>query len=372
MPKALTVFNVFGAEYTEDGRLRTAGAPFRVIGNPGGMLPDFVTHGPKVDTDAKGTISKSDYARCIPASDKRHMNWIWSNCEAHAPFVDETTSLYREFGKYQGKTVLLTLCGPSAAGLEERLAPYRDHPDFYVATLNLSAKAVKDPDFFCCFEQLCPIDYFEHLDPSKTTALTTPMQGSPVPHQAKMAEMWGGRNIYYSYMGDMRQPTDERWDCLPILFSAMHTAIAALQALYHMGFSNILLVGADYSMSNPLFAPDKPVIMEADWYFDGSKYNIGGSGMGRCYYDGAQLQLFECIRHKPHAPVHVAATDQLITHMRCTEVCMDLIHGAGVNIKNCSGQGILHYNNANLEDELGRCLKPLGGSDSAPSLTWQP
>lgn len=358
----LKLNNVFGGEFTEDGRLRLATAPFWVIGSPGGMLPEFTTWGPKhpgqKQHSAVPEISKADYARCIEPVDKRHMNWIWSNCAQHAPFVNEQTSLFNQFGKYRGKTVLLVLCGPSAANMDEKLAPYRDHPDFYVATLNLSAKAVKDPDFFCCFEQLCPADYFDHLDPEKTMALTTPMQGSPLPHQGRLAEKWGGRNVFYSYMGDMRQPLDERWEGLPLLFSALHTAIAAMQALYHMGFSNILLAGADYSMANPTFCHDKPVIGEADWYFDGSKYNINGSGMGRCYYDGAPLRLFWGIDKS-----QCCATDQLITYMRCTEVCMQIIHESGVNIHNCSGQGILNAHTMPLDEALGNYLRPLDPPD---------
>lgn len=363
----LTLLNVFGVEYTEDGRARISGAPFRVIGNPGGCLPIFTTHGPKLPGDVGPSISKTDYARCLDGADKRIMNWIWGNCEQHAPFVNEQTSLFSQFGKHHGKTVLLVLPGPSSRGINERLAPYRDHPDFHVATLNYSAHAVKDPDYFCCFEQLCPADYFQHLDPERTTALTTPMQGSPEPHKGKLAEMWGGRNIYYSYMGDMRQPTDPRWDGLPLLFSALHTTIAALQALYHLGYSNILLMGADYSMAEPTFAHDAPVIDTAVWYFDGTEYNSKGSGMGRCYYDRHPLRPFFGIGGD-----QCAATDQLITYMRCTEVCMQIIHEAGVNIRNCSGKGILDYNVADLEETLGACLRPvespLLGDDESASM----
>ncbi len=351
----LNLVNIFGAEMTEDGRMRIASAPFRMIGASGGTLPVFTECGPKAEGEVGPEISKADYARCISPADKRTMNWIWGNCETHAPFVNKQTSLTTQFGKYYGKTLVFVLCGPSAAGIDERIAPYRDHPDFYVATLNLSAKAVTNPDFHCCFEQLCPVDYYEHLDPEKTTLLTTPMAGSPMPHKSKLAEMWGGRNVFYSYMGDMRQPTDERWESLPLLFSALHTAIPSLQAFYHMGFTNILIVGADYSMANPKFDTAFPgQILEADWYFDGSMYRADKGNMGKCYYNGARLLALNGVNGDM-----CAAPEMLVAHCECTRVCMEILEEAGINVCNCSEQGILDVNVANLESELDRVLAPM-------------
>ena len=349
--KFITALQVFGAQIAENGAARVATAPFKVISSDGlNNIPIFSHCG----TGCLGDIGKLDYSRMIPPADKRVMAWIDANANHHAPFVNEATSLKTQYGKHHGKTCLLVLCGPSAAGIAERIAPYRDHPDFKVATLNLSSKAVPDCDYFCNFEQLIPRDYFEHLDPERTTLLTCPMAGNPPPHQGYLASKWGGRNVYYSYMGDMRQPTDPRWDSLPLLFSALHTGVAALQAIYHMGFSNVLLVGADYSMANPSMDPRNPcAVLEADWYFDGTKYQADGGNMGKSYYNGQPLALAKGIDGKT-----VALLPMLHKHMLCTAAAMEVMHEAGVNVRNCSGQGILDYNTHNLEDSLAELLKP--------------
>lgn len=347
--KSVTALQVFGAQITENGAARVMTAPFKVISSDGlSNLPVFSHCG----TGCPGEISKVDYARMIPPQDKRVMAWIDANCNHHAPFVSEATSFKQQYAKYHGKTALLVLCGPSAANIAERIKPWRDHPDFYVATLNLSAKAVPDCDFYCNFEQLIPRDYFDHLDPEKTTLLTCPMAGSPPPDEGHLARKWGGRNVYYSYMGDMRQPLDPRWDNLPLLFSALHTGIAALQALYHMGFSNVLLTGADYSMSNPQMDSRNPgMVLEADWYFDGTKYRADENNMGKCYYNGQVLALAKGVDGRT-----VATLPMLHKHALCTAATMEVMHEAGVNVLNCSGQGILGYNTANLEETLDKVL----------------
>lgn len=291
---------------------------------------------------------KHDYAQLIPNDDPRVKYVIAQNGEAHAPFVNSLNTQTALWGKSKGKTALLVLAGPSAAGIADRIAPYRDNPNFKVFTLNKSAHAVPDADYFFCYEQLCPPDYFAHLDPERTTLLTAPCA------RAELATKWKGKNAYYAYMGDMRCPEDPRWEHLPLVVSALATCVPALQTIYHMGFSNILVVGSDFAVINPESGEEAPVI-GGQFYFDGTRYDkfpAPGKKPGS-YYDGVDLALIMGIDNQP------CATNQMMhRHMHAFACTMEILDDAGINIKNCAGQGILDYNQGILEVELIKALGP--------------
>ena len=311
-----------------------------------------MTHIPEF---TKQAIEKHDYASMIPNDDPRVKAWIASNCETHAPFVTSKNPMTALWGRSKGKTALLVLSGPSANGIAERIAPYRSNPDFKVFTLNKSAQAVPDADYFVCFEQLCPPEYFNHLDPKKTTLLTAPCA------RAELAAKWKGENAYYAYMGDMRAHADKRWEHLPLVVSALATVIPALQLIYHMGFKNILIVGADFAIANPESSEEAPV-SGGIFYFDGTRWDRFSEPKNGSYYNGSEPTLFYGINGTP-----CATFPMMYRHMHACACTMEILSEAGIDIRNCSEHGLLDFNCHNLEKSL---IEMLGAWWSPPYQAW--
>ncbi len=322
----------------DKGQMQLGGIVARAYNNKNlDHIPEFTTCLP----------SKHEYAKFIPQDDPRVRAWIGQNADKHAKYVTSRNTMYALWDEFKGKTAILVLAGPSAAGIAERLKPYRDNPDVKVFTLNRSAHAVPDSDFFICFEQLCPPEYFDHLDPKRTTLLTCPCA------RAELAEKWKGENAYYAYMGDMRAPNDPRWDHLPLLYSALATCVTSLQMIYHMGFQNILVVGGDFALGGPLEGNEQCPISGGMFYFDGTRWERESEPKNGSYYNGCDAILCWGI-----AGEQCATFPMMFRHMHAFACVMEMLTEAGLNVKNCSGQGILDFNVANLEESM-KALEPV-------------
>lgn len=320
----------------QDGRVQLGGIVARAYNNKSlDHLPEFTINLP----------NKHDYARFIPPDDPRVKAWIAANADKHAAFINCRNTMYALWDQFKGKTAVLVLAGPSAKGAAERLKPFRDNPDLKVFTLNKSAHAVPDADFFICLEQLCPPDYFAPVDPAKTTLLTTPAA------RGELADKWQGKNAYYCYMGDMRAENDPRFDHLPVIYSALATCVSALQIIYHMGFSNILVVGADFALGGPLESDDQAPCSAGVFYFDGTRWERHSEPKNGSYYNGCDPVLCWGVDDQ-----QCATFPMMFRHMHAFACAMEMMHEAGVNVRNCSGQGLLDYNVAALEDSLNECL----------------
>ena len=323
----------------DDGTMKLGGVVARAYNTKNlDHIPEFTINLP----------SKHDYARFIPPDDPRVRAWISQNADKHAKVLNSRNTMYALWDQFKGKTAVLVLAGPSAAGIAEKLKPYRDNPDLKVFTLNKSSLAVPDSDFFICLEQLCPPSYFDHLDPAKTTLLTCPCA------RAELADKWQGKNAFYAYMGDMRAPDDPRWDNLPLLYSALATAVSSLQMIYHMGFKNVLVVGADFALGAPLEGNEHCPLSKGMFYFDGTMWEREKQPENGSYYNGCDPIMCWGISGE-----QCATFPMMYRHMHAFACVMEMIDEAGINVKNCSGQGILDYNTANLEESLAAALAPV-------------
>ena len=321
----------FAADTRDSGTVGLTGMVSRLF------CTKSMTHLPEF---TKQTIEKQDYAAMIPNDDPRVKAWIASNCEAHAPYVTRMNPQTALWGRSKGKTAILVLSGPSASGIRERIEPYRSNPDVKVFTLNKSAQAVPDADYFVCYEQLCPPEYFNHLDPERTTLLTAPCA------RAELAAKWKGKNAYYAYMGDMRAPEDKRWEHLPLVVSALATCVPTLQTIYNMGFKNVLIVGADFAMANPESSPEAPV-SGGVFYFDGTRWDRFKGPENGSYYNGTEPTLFYGINGTP-----CASWPMMYRHSHAFACTMEILIEAGLDVRNCSEHGVLDFHCANLEKSL--------------------
>jgi len=256
--------------------------------------------------------------------------------------------MFNLVGKHKGQTAVFVLAGPSAKDIDKRLRPYRHHDNLKVITLNNTGRAVTHPDYYACFETMGDKgkDWYSSIVPGYTSLLT-----SPIAH-GDLARHWGGKNTYYSYMGDLMQPHDARWHQLPLVVSALTTAVPTLQCLHYMGFDNVFIVGGDYSIANVGADPANPsMIAEGDFYWDGTKYYLNPPEANACYYNRDPMTGFIGIGGEV-----CGSNAMLHMHMCAVRCAMDILESDGIDVRNCSGMGLLEKNVANLEESLEEVL----------------
>lgn len=262
------------------------------------------------------------------------------NCGAFEKYVSADSALESLAGSEQGRTCVLIGSGPSATNIAQRLEPFRDR--ISVAGLNLGGSLTRDQDYFISYECLAKPEWWSGIDPEKTKLLTFPAMNF------QALEKWkGGKNIYYSWIMDMRNWDCEQWQPLSPVISGCTAAVSALHALHKLGFERILLVGFDFSMANPKVVDESIRQLSATFYADqteGSQSYVSGHGNQVWAVDngddGSQSKF--CILNQYQ-----------MLHSLAFQAACEITSDAGTEVVDCCEAGVLQYpNKGNLESIL--------------------
>jgi len=307
--------------------------------NAGGQgVADFPPH---INDWSRGPISKDFIADKLPkAMTPDRQAWVAHNAKAHAPYISEETSLFHNAGIAKKDTVVLVAPGPSSAGIERRLAGYRDAVD--VMALN-RAGAIDglNPDYFMALEAHGMAVWWEKIDPAKTMLIALPMLS------VGAAEKWKGENVLYAWMPDCGDPKQHpEYAPLGTLTGAHSVTTVAIHALAVLGYKRILMVGVDLAVGDDFKIADGAGgrrMLEASAYSDGTK-------ISQCYI-GA-FSLFQV--RTPNGPCWT--TNDFMAQRECVSLQMDIAWDAGIEVYNCSGRGILDNHAGVLETLLMKAV----------------
>lgn len=223
-------------------------------------------------------------------------------------------------GAYAGQTLVLVGAGPSAKGIGERLAPYRDRCK--VMACNRGLNLVPDADFFYLIEALPKPEWWADTDTSKTKLIC------PI-HAGEELLEWERDNTFYCWIKDVRF-TDGELERLPLICGGHHVGTSALHVAHYLGFETVLLVGFDFAAFDVERDPQSRTVT-GTFYGDGTK-------TGDSYIRGHNIWIATDI-----SGADVMLTEHMVEHCRAMEVACEIAIDAGMRVVNCAGGGLLDF-----------------------------
>lgn len=247
------------------------------------------------------------------------------NLEAHYNrFVplskeDDFRSLSLLEGSHAGETLVLVGAGPSASGIAERLAPYRDRCK--VMACNKALQFVPDADYFYVIEALAKREWWQGIDAAKTKLIC------PIHASSELADAWAREDTYYGWIKDVRY-LDEALDRLPLLCGGCHVGTSALHVAHLLGFSRVLLVGFDFCATD-LEINNEARTIKGTFYGDGTNTN-------QSYIHGHEIWVVS-----DTTGADVIMTQHLFEHRDAMAISCSIASDAGIDVVNCAGMGML-------------------------------